>query len=162
MRRRAMTVLLVLAWGCGPDKAAREAKAREEAKSLVAAATERLDGRTTRAGGYVRPGQGHEFDLPESDPWGRPLKATYSSGGFMEVLTVRSAGPDGRFFNADDVVESRSKTTLAGVGNGLKKNVEEFNEKAARGFGRGLIKGVADHLGRGPGPAGNPEGGRRP
>jgi hypothetical protein len=138
--RRALPLLLALAFGCGPDKI-------EVAKSQVGAAAERLDAQVAETGGYIRPGNGNEVDLSEDlDPWGLPLKATYTSGGMTESLKVRSAGPDGRFFNADDIVEQRTKMTMAGVGTGLKKNVEEFTEKGARGLSRGLIQGVKDQL----------------
>jgi hypothetical protein len=141
-RQMMLAMLATLVAGCGPTP-------HEIAKSRVLATAERLDGRTDDAGGYVRPGPGNEFTLDdEADPWGRPLRVSYTRGGFMEAMTVRAAGPDGLFHTPDDIVEVRSKVTFGGVGRGVRDNAEGLAEKSSRGFSRGLIRGAKDHFGK--------------
>src|SRR5439155_11656419 len=66
-----------------------------EAHAQVIRWAEQLHGQTTDAGVYVRhPGN----QLAENDPWGTPLSVAYAQGGFAEMVTVRSAGPDQAFF----------------------------------------------------------------
>src|SRR4051794_4284075 len=116
MRRFVISAVLLVA-GCS------DGKSIELARSQVNTLADRLDSQVTAVGVYVHPGEGSEFDFKESlDPWGHPIKASYSRGGLQETLVVRSAGPDGLFANGDDILAERSKTNLAGVGSGLKEN----------------------------------------
>ncbi len=69
-------------------------QARIRENDRVAAATaqvkrwaEKLDSETAATGVYCR----HDGNqLPESDPWGTPLRVGYSQGGLAEVVMVSS------------------------------------------------------------------------
>ncbi len=114
-----------------------------EARATVARWAEQLHGQTTDAGVYIRhPAQ----QLPENDPWGTPLNVTYGQGGFIETLTVRSAGPDRAFFTEDDIVAQRSVMNLKGIGKGAKENVEELAQKGARGLMKGAAEGIKESV----------------
>lgn len=114
---------------------------RAEARATVTRWAEQLHGQTTDAGVYIRhPAQ----QLPENDPWGTPLNVAYGQGGFIETLTVRSAGPDRAFYTDDDIVAERSLMNLKGIGKGVKDNVEEFAQKGARGLTKGTAEGIKE------------------
>lgn len=115
----------------------------EETYALVKEWLEKLDGQTTDTGVYER-WEGEE--LPAVDNWGKKLRVTYSQGGFMEILAVRSAGPDGQFHTNDDISGERHAQNLKGVGSGVKKNIEETAENAGRGFFRGAAEGLKEGL----------------
>lgn len=140
-------LLLAVTCGCGPDQAERARL--QAARSLVGAEAERLDDDLSAWGGYARPGEGSQFDLAGVDPWEHRLKVTYIREGFAEFLTVRSAGPDGLFFNDDDISEQRETTAFGGVGSGLRKNAAALGAKAARGVGLGSSRGAGDREGKG-------------
>jgi hypothetical protein len=116
---------------------------QKQARSQVDRWADQLDRQTTETGAYVRHPR---EELPAADPWGRPLTVGYSQGGLAEVLTVRSLGPDGQSHTEDDVVASRQSMTLAGVGEGVKKNTEPVVQQAARGLVKGTADGVKEEL----------------
>ncbi len=117
-----------------------------EARRLVATWADKLDGQTAETGVYVR---WPKDELPEDDPWGRPLRVEYSQGGVAEHLTVRSAGPDGVERTPDDVAATRHAVNLKGIGEGVKKNAEETSKNAAKGAVKGLLEGAKEALGKG-------------
>jgi hypothetical protein len=113
----------------------------EAARQLVQQWADRLDRQTTETGVYVR----HPADtLPVDDPWGRPLRVLYTQGGLAEQVTVRSFGPDGQEYTADDVVAVRHAVNLKGVGEGVKKNAEETAHHTAKGLVKGLAAGAKE------------------
>lgn len=138
-KRPTMLLLLSMASGCD-DGAARRA-AIEKAQTQVSRIAADLDQRTTDSGVYVRAKAG---DVKETDPWGTPLDVSYSQGGVAEVVTVRSAGPDGEFHTTDDVMAQGMAANFKGVGEGIKKNAEETAAKAAKGAIRGTVEGVKE------------------
>jgi hypothetical protein len=100
---------------------------------------QQLDAQTNERGIYIR----HAGDtLPENDAWGRPLRITYSQGGAMETLEVRSFGPDGVSHSNDDIVAGRASANLRGIGAGIRDGAEKTTEGAARGLVTGLADGV--------------------
>lgn len=128
-------VLLVLAGIAGLEYLLREREQRrveevrkQEVRSLCEQWADRLDGQTTEAGVYVR-WEGET--LPDSDPWGRPLRVSYSQGGVAEALEVRSLGPDGQSHTPDDVTASRMAMNFKGVGTGIKRGAAETARNAA-------------------------------
>jgi hypothetical protein len=104
---------------------------------------EQLHSQTTDAGVYVRH-PGHQ--LAENDPWGTPLSVAYTQGGFTEMVTVRSAGPDRTYYTDDDIVAERSVVNLKGIGTGAKENVEDFAYKSARGLTKGAADGIKETI----------------
>lgn len=118
----------------------RVAAQKAAAASLCYKWAEKLDGQTNDAGVYIQ----HEGDLPESDPWGNPLVVDYSRGGGMEVLKVRSFGPDGKGYTGDDLVFTRHSANLAGIGAGIRDGVEETAEGATRGGVRGALDALGE------------------
>ena len=131
------TVILTLTAGCADNTK----KLAEQTQSQVDRWADELDKQTTETGVYIRP---QKEELPEKDSWGTPLKFSYSQGGVAEILTVRSAGSDRQFGTQDDVTAQRTAVNLKGVGEGIKKNVEEVAEKGARGATRGVIEGLKE------------------
>ncbi len=113
----------------------------EQAQAQLRRLADELDSNTTATGLYVRAKVGL---LPEADPWGTKLKASYAADGATETLKVQSAGPDHEFGTADDLSEQRMSVNFAGVGEGIKKNIGEVAEEAASGAVRGTIRGVAE------------------
>ena len=155
MRQVACSSLIVamsipiFASGCG-DRLARQAaleKARrasiDKAEAQVERIAEDLDKRTTNAGVYVRVKDG---EMTEKDPWGTPIKVSYSQGGVAEVLSVRSAGPDHEYNTDDDLVAQGLAANLKGIGEGLKQNIEESAAKAAKGVVKGTVDGVKESI----------------
>lgn len=146
-------VLLALAGIAGLGFLFREREQRrieevrkQEVRSLCEQWADRLDRQTTDAGVYVR-WEGET--LPDDDPWGRPLRVSYSQGGVAEAVEVRSLGPDGESHTADDVIASRMAMNFKGVGTGIKQGAEETARNAAKGAVRGLIDGTKEALGGG-------------
>jgi len=109
------------------------------AQAMVNRWADQLDAQTDETGIYIRH-QGEQ--LPENDPWGRPLTVTYTQGGVAESLTVRSFGPDGVSHTEDDAFATRNAVNLKGAGTGVRDNVEEFSTNSARG----AVLGVVDEL----------------
>ncbi len=64
----------------------------------------------------------------------------------MEILKVSSAGPDGKFDTDDDLIQERSSTNLAGVGEGIKENIGDVAERAATGAVKGTFKGLKEGI----------------
>jgi len=101
--------------GMGPTEeekaAAREVKIQKikEANDSVAGWATELNQKTLENGGYE-----HHQGFLDVDPWGNNLKAEYSQKGTQEILTVRSAGPDGIYSNQDDIVHSKELQNLYG------------------------------------------------
>jgi hypothetical protein len=146
-------VLLVLAGIAGLGFLFREREQRrieevrkQEVRSHCEQWADRLDRQTTDTGVYVR-WEGET--LPDDDPWGRPLRVSYSQGGVAEAVEVRSLGPDGESHTADDVIASRMAMNFKGVGTGIKQGAEETARNAAKGAVRGLIDGTKETLGGG-------------
>lgn len=102
-------------------------KKMEETRAIVNQQAEYYDGLTTEEGIYIRDGfEGPgEHSLPVTDSWGRHLTISYSQGGGAERLVVRSPGHDGWSHTTDDIWTSRSSVTFAGIGRGIKNNIEE-------------------------------------
>lgn len=136
-----MTVVALAVFaGCS---SAQMEKDLEQARAKTRSWADRLDSQTTDTGTFIR----HQGDqLPDKDPWGTALRVRYSRGGVSEVVTVSSAGPDRQFDTDDDVIEERWSTNLAGVGEGVKKNVGEVAENAAAGMVKGTMKGVKEGI----------------
>lgn len=135
--------LLCLLAASGCDGGAAQRAKIENAESQVARITEELDQRTTKSGVYVR---ASEDEIKEKDPWGRRLKVSYSQGGVAEVVSVRSAGPDGKFQTDDDIVAQGMAANLKGIGEGIKNNVEETTANAAKGAVKGTVEGVKESI----------------
>lgn len=147
----AVVAVLALIFGVGYavreyERARLEEQRQATARSLCNLWADKLDGRTTAAGVYVR---WEDEALPDADPWGRPLRVAYSQGGVAETVEVRSLGPDGVSHTADDVVAVRTAVNFAGLGTGIKEGAEETARNAARGAVKGLVEGVKDAAGRG-------------
>ena len=123
--------------------AVAEAGRREESTSKVLKWAEKLDGMTTENGTYER-WEGEE--LPEVDAWGNNLRVSYSQGGVMEFVSVRSIGKDGKSHTKDDLVDTRQATNLKGIGNGIRNNIEETAESGAKGTLRGALVGLKEGL----------------
>ncbi len=87
---------------------------QEQGDKLVAEFSEKLERQTQSSGGYV-----HHEGLTPDDPWGNRLQVTYSQRWSKEVLTVRSAGPDGRFETDDDLVRIRETNNVMGTLSGI-------------------------------------------
>lgn len=119
---------------------------KQEVRSLCEQWADQLDRQTTDTGVYVR-WEGET--LPDSDPWGRPLRVAYSQGGLAEAVEVRSFGPDGQTHTVDDIVVNRMAMNFKGVGTGIKQGAEETARNAAKGAVRGLIDGTKEALGGG-------------
>ncbi len=130
--------ILVAVAGCDNGRAAIE-KAQAQVRRIAAD----LDQRTTDTGVYVRAKEG---EFKETDPWGTPVKITYSQGGVAEVVLVRSAGPDREFQTDDDLTAQGVAANLKGIGEGIKQNVEETAAKAAKGAVTGAIEGVKESV----------------
>ena len=131
---------------------ARESERREaeqraaDARALCNQWADRLDKQTTDAGIYIR----WDGDtLPDSDPWGNPLRVSYSQGGVSEMVEVRSLGGDGRTHTDDDIATTRVAMNFKGVGMGLKEGIEDTSAKAAKGLVKGTIAGIKDAIGIG-------------
>ena len=122
MRWSQLLILALVATGCGPS--AREL--REQTLSVLNVEADRWAG-------------GTEFATTAADAYGRPVSWTVEKTTFEYVLSVRSAGPDGRPKNTDDVVVTRSKR------HGESSFTEEA-AKAAEGVAGGTIKGIKKGL----------------
>ncbi|HVK18319.1 MAG TPA: type II secretion system protein GspG [Fimbriiglobus sp.] len=146
-------VLLTLAGIAGLGIFQREREQRRAVEESVQAArslceqwADRLDKQTTETGVYVR-WEGET--LPDGDPWGRPLRVSYSQGGVAEAFEVRSLGPDGQSHTPDDIVTSRMAMNLKGIGTGIKQGAEETARNTAKGAVQGLVDGTREALGGG-------------
>ncbi len=107
---------------------------REITTQQVEILADQLDRMTDGAGGYLKDDQ-----VQDSDSWGTALQVTYSSGEFLNRVTVASAGPDKKFGTGDDITcERRTGSVLNSV-----KNV---TESAAEGAGKGIIKGIKEGI----------------
>ena len=134
-------VCCLLASGC--SNGANQRASIERAQSQVARIAEDLDGRTTESGVYIR---AEKDEIKERDPWGTPVKVTYSQGGVAETLSVRSAGPDRTFQTQDDIFAQGMAANLKGIGEGIKKNAEETAANAAKGVVKGAVTGVKESI----------------
>ena len=143
MRYHTMMSIIVLTLTAGCDNgAARRAKI-EKAQAQVRRIAEDLDKRTTETGVYIRV---KEDDIKEKDPWGTQIKVSYSQGGVAEVVSVRSAGPDRELQTDDDVVAQGMAVNLKGIGEGIKKNMEQTAANAAKGVVKGTVEGVKESI----------------
>jgi hypothetical protein len=144
--KRTFTVVLVVVLGVAVSVVGRHHAANQRTAAAQAQVTrwaDELHAQTTDSGIYIR----HPADqLPENDPWGRPLSVTYAQGGFAETLTVRSAGPDGVPFTQDDILAHRSVVNLKGIGKGARDHVEEFAQNGARGLTKGVAEGIKESV----------------
>ncbi len=134
-------VCCLLASGCSDG--ANNRASIERAESQVARIAEDLDRRTTESGVYIR---AEKDEIKERDPWGTPVKVTYSQGGVAETLSVRSAGPDRMFQTQDDIIAQGMAANLKGIGEGIKKNAEETAANAAKGAVKGAVAGVKESI----------------
>ena len=120
---RSFVVLVTFAiTGCGPSTS----ELREQTLSVLNTEADRWDG-------------GKEFTTTAADAYGRQLSSTIDKTTLSYVLEVRSAGPDGRPKNTDDIVVTRSKR------HGESSFTEEA-AKAAEGVAGGTIKGIKKGL----------------
>ena len=127
----------------GCDNGAAKRAAVEKAEAQVRRIAADLDKRTTETGVYVRV---KEDEIKENDPWNTQVQVSYSQGGVAEVVSVRSAGPDGQFHTNDDVVAQGMAANLTGIGEGIKKNTEKIAAKAAKGLVKGTVDGVKESV----------------
>ncbi len=129
------------------ETARREAEQREaDARALCNQWADRLDKQTTNAGIYIR----WDGDtLPDNDPWGNPLRVSYSQGGVSEMVEVRSLGRDGRTHTDDDIAITRVAMNFKGLGTGLNQGIEDASAKASKGLVSGTIAGIKEAIGRG-------------
>jgi uncharacterized lipoprotein NlpE involved in copper resistance len=125
-------------------KAAEQRKA--DAKALCEKWDADLEGKTTPVGAYVR----HDGEtLPAADPWGNELRVAYSSGGLAEKVEVRSCGPDGKPFTADDIVAWRMSANSANIAEGALEAAGKLGKAAAKAAGKAAVEGAKDKLGIG-------------
>jgi len=137
VRYLTVALLFLASAGCQPQADL------EETRALTRRWADELDSQTTESGVYIR----HQGDqLPDADPWNNKLRVQYSQGGVNEIVKVTSAGPDGKFDTDDDIVEQRMTANLAGVGEGIKKNIGEVSENVASGAMKGTIQGVKEGI----------------
>lgn len=114
-----------------------------QAESLVKHWAEKLNSQRTESGSFIRYAESDQSDIEETlDPWGQRLCVTYTRGGMLQTMHVRSAGPDGKHHTHDDIVRGGYTGNLSGIGSGIKKNVEETAENATRGATRGIVQGL--------------------
>jgi hypothetical protein len=123
--------------GCGDDHS------REKAEAQIQRLADELDAKTTESGVYIRVKDG---EIKETDPWGTPVKVSYSQGGVAEMIEVRSAGPDREFHTSDDLGAQRMAANLKGIGEGIKKNAEATAAGAAKGLVKGAVEGVKESI----------------
>jgi hypothetical protein len=133
----AFVAVAFVAAGCGDDRS------REKAEAQIQRLADNLDAKTTETGVYIRVKEG---EIKENDPWGTPIKVSYSQGGVAEMIEVRSAGPDREFHSSDDLVAQRMAANLKGIGEGIKKNAEATAAGAAKGLVKGAVEGVKESI----------------
>lgn len=108
IRTLLCAVTLVFLMGCGnvhipyisspkPDKG-ETTKKMKETDALLSEYLPKV-AVPSPSGGFV-----HHEGLTEVDAWGNFLVVEYSQVNFRQVLTLRSAGPDGKFNTPDDLV----------------------------------------------------------
>jgi hypothetical protein len=123
--------------GCADDRS------REKAEAQIQRLADGLDAKTTETGVYIRVKDG---EVKERDPWGTPIKVSYSQGGVAEIIEVRSAGPDREFRTSDDLATQRMAANLKGIGEGIRKNAEATAAGAAKGLVKGAVEGVKESI----------------
>jgi hypothetical protein len=123
--------------GCADDHS------REKAEAQIQRLADDLDSKTTETGVYIRVKDG---EIKETDPWGTPVKVSYSQGGVAEMIEVRSAGPDREFHTSDDLAAQRMAANLKGIGEGIKNNAEATAAGAAKGLVKGAVEGVKESI----------------
>ena len=131
------SIFVMAIFGCGQQADIDRTTAQ------VARLVEDLDRRTTETGAYVRVKDG---DIKDRDAWGTPIQVFYAQGGLAETVTVRSAGPDREFHTTDDIQGTGVSANLTGVGNGIKKNVEDVAANTAKGLVKGTVSGVKESI----------------
>jgi len=154
----AVVSIVGLIWYSNYDP---EKENKELSKAQVTKIVEILDARTNGSGVYDRPTVGDvimnfttsgnklilespDGKLSEADSWGNNLTVLYTQGGFREDVSVRSFGPDGISHTKDDIIAKRHSVNMKGIGNGLKKNTEEFSENTTRGATKGIVQGLKE------------------
>lgn len=115
----------------------------DQASAQVARVVTDLDQRTSETGVYQKI---DPEEIQETDPWGNKLQVGYSQGGIAEVVTVRSAGPDGAYYTEDDLVASGVSANFKGIGNGIRKNAQETSSNVAKGLVKGTVEGVKESI----------------
>lgn len=85
------------------------------ADELVNTFANELGEKKSKSGG----GFAHHEGLTPADPWGNRLKVTYEQVWSTEILTVRSAGPDQRFDNTDDLVRVKETSNFGSILSGI-------------------------------------------
>lgn len=139
-------IALAMYWQA-KETARREAEQRvADARALCNQWADRLDKQTTDAGIYFR----WDGDtLPDNDPWGNPLRVSYSQGGVSEMVEVHSLGSDGRTHTDDDIAITRVAMNFKGLGTGLNRGIEDTSAKASKGLVSGTIAGIKEAVGLG-------------
>lgn len=115
------------------DQEARLRNAKQAAQAQVDRWAELLEAQAATPGGERRR---LPAELPEKDPWGRPLQVQHTRNGIAENLVVRSVGPDGIAHSSDDLTAQRGSLNLKATGQALLDQIEE----AARLGNTGLMK----------------------
>lgn len=77
------------------------------------------DQQLARWAGLLRDQDERHEGLTEPDPWGTMITANYSQDWFYEIITIRSAGPDGVWGTVDDMKRSSRRLNPWGVHQGL-------------------------------------------
>ncbi len=115
----------------------KKARAERAASAAVVLRwVEKLDSMTTDAGVYVH-WVGEET---EPDFWGNDILVTYSKGGSVEIVSVRSMGPDGVSHTGDDIWSERKAINMSGFGSGLQEGLGKTAENIVIGIKNGLKK----------------------
>lgn len=120
------------------------ARARQEtAEDQAYAWCSKLEAERDETGRWKRPSA---EVLPESDPWGNPLRVRYEATKYSEKMTVSSDGPDGKQWTRDDITWSVANTNWIDMAREGAVAVEEVAGAASRGVVGGAIEGVTDHI----------------
>jgi hypothetical protein len=90
--------------------------------------------------------QGLDFEIAR-DPWGRPYQAHFGVSGAMDVLTIKSAGPDKQFGTEDDFRVARvARPYFQPHADAIQQAINEFHSRTG-GYIRD-IQGLKSELAR--------------
>jgi len=87
-----------------------------------------------------------EPTVPETDPWGNPIRVRYEENTLGEKVVVSSDGPDRKQWTRDDISWSSNNISWIAMAKEGAGAVEEVAGAASRGVVGGAIEGVTDHL----------------
>ncbi len=105
------------------DKAAEQEKVVKERQASIerlkvadAVVQEWADklGEKQPSGGFK-----HHEGVTDPDPWGQLVKIEYKQQWANEIMTVTSAGPDGKFGTQDDLIRVRTASNPNGIIDGI-------------------------------------------